>query len=46
MTDSKAEMITDSYADNLSLANRICEHKQHAPFVAVVLTILDMGGAE
>ena len=42
MTNSKAEIIADSYADNLETAKRIGVKKDNAPFVAVCLTILDM----
>ena len=43
MTDSKAEIIADSYAVNLETAKRVGVKKDNAPFVAVCLTILDMG---
>lgn len=43
MTDSKVEIIADSYADNLEIAKRCGVKKDNAPFVAVCLTILDIG---
>ena len=42
MTDSKAEIIADSYEVNLETAKRIGVKKDNAPFVAVCLTILDL----
>lgn len=43
MEDASARLIAEAYADNLETAKRIGVEKDNAPFVAVCLTILDMG---